>query len=176
MTCRSHPHQQRHEVGVCLTLVIIFCRSRHWGWCSHQVPFRLNEVLFNPRRLQSHRTTDPGSPLCKWYCTCRIHRKVHTSPVPKENLSRCSSSLILDVLPYQIRVPIKKLTTDLQTKHLAALDKRVWNNKHHKTSIKVRAYGVVVLRTLLCGSDSWVLYCNHLRLHERFLSHPLHLL
>ena len=48
------------------------------------------------------------------------------------------------------------------------LYKRVWNNKHLKSTTKISVYRAVVLTTLLYGSESWVAYRNHLNLLERF--------
>ncbi|KAJ7415836.1 hypothetical protein WISP_75833 [Willisornis vidua] len=48
------------------------------------------------------------------------------------------------------------------------LHKTVWCNKHLKKSTKISAYRAIVLSTLLYGSESWVIYCHHLQLLERF--------
>ena len=55
----------------------------------------------------------------------------------------------------------------------SGLYKRGWNNKHLKKSTKISVYRAVVLTTLLYGSESWVTYCHHLRLLERFHHHCL---
>ena len=48
------------------------------------------------------------------------------------------------------------------------LHKRVWKNKHLRSTTKVSVYKAVVLTTLLYGSESWVTYRNHIKLLERF--------
>ena len=48
------------------------------------------------------------------------------------------------------------------------LYKRVWENKHLKSSTKVSVYRAVVLTTLLYGAETWVTYRNHLKVLERF--------
>ncbi|XP_027521360.1 uncharacterized protein LOC113957786, partial [Corapipo altera] len=48
------------------------------------------------------------------------------------------------------------------------LHKRVWRNKHLKKSTKISVYRAIVLSTFLYRSESWVIYCDHLRLLERF--------
>ena len=48
------------------------------------------------------------------------------------------------------------------------LHKRGWNNRHLKKGTKIIVCRAVVLTTLLYGSESWVTYCHHLRLLERF--------
>ncbi len=45
---------------------------------------------------------------------------------------------------------------------------RVWNNKNLKKNIKVSLYKTSVLDTLLCGSESWVLYPRHMYQLEDF--------
>ncbi|KAJ7426266.1 hypothetical protein WISP_17475 [Willisornis vidua] len=44
------------------------------------------------------------------------------------------------------------------------LHKRVCCNKHQKKSTLISVYRAIVLSTLLYGSESWVIYCHHLRL------------
>ncbi|KAJ7410863.1 hypothetical protein WISP_106036 [Willisornis vidua] len=48
------------------------------------------------------------------------------------------------------------------------LHKRVWPNKYLKKSTKISVYRAIVLSTLSYGSESWVIYCHHLRLLEWF--------
>ncbi|XP_069745531.1 uncharacterized protein [Narcine bancroftii] len=48
------------------------------------------------------------------------------------------------------------------------LHKRVWKNNQLKNLTKISVYRAVVIPTLLCGSESWVLYRHHLRLLECF--------
>ena len=48
------------------------------------------------------------------------------------------------------------------------LYKRVWNSKDQKKGTKISVYRATVLTTLLYSSESWVTYCHHLRLFERF--------
>ena len=48
------------------------------------------------------------------------------------------------------------------------LYKRVWNNKNLKEDTNISVYKAVVLTTLLCGAESWVIYRRHLPLIERY--------
>ena len=81
-----------------------------------------------------------------------------------------------------IRRQIDKVANNRLAKSNSAfgrLSNRVWKNKHLKKGIKISVYRVVVLTTLLNGSESWVAYRHHLRplegFHQRCLRIILHI-
>ena len=51
--------------------------------------------------------------------------------------------------------------------------KRVWSSKSLKKKTKFQFYRSVVLTTLIYGSETWVTYCSHIHLLERFLQRCL---
>ena len=48
------------------------------------------------------------------------------------------------------------------------LSKRVWQSHSLRLSTKIQVYKAVVVPTLLCGAETWVLYREQIRLLEQF--------
>ena len=48
------------------------------------------------------------------------------------------------------------------------LSKRVWKSHSLRLSTKIQVYRAVVVPTLLCGAETWVLYRKQIKLPEQF--------
>ena len=62
------------------------------------------------------------------------------------------------------------IATRLQKAHksYSALQKRLWSQKDIKVKTKIKVYKTVILTTLLCGSQSWMLYRRNIKELEIF--------